>query len=346
MESETTAEVMFDRRGRLGEIALDRPRAINALTHDMVTLIRRQLDEWAEEPGVETVVLLGRGERGLCAGGDIVSLHADATSGDGAASLAFWRDEYALNAAIAQFPKPYVAFMDGIVLGGGVGLSAHGSHRIVTERSKVGLPETGIGFIPDVGATWLLTRVPGRLGTYLALSAAIVGAADAIMAGLADTYVPSDRLPRLLLALETADADVAIAAHAATAPAAELDAARGWIDEAFAAHSVPGILAGLRRDPANGMALAVADTIEQKSPIAVAVTLESLNRVAALPSLNAALEQELRVSMHALRSHDFAEGVRAQVIDRDRNPQWEPRSASEVDQGRVEAYFEPSISAP
>ncbi|RFA10830.1 3-hydroxyisobutyryl-CoA hydrolase [Subtercola boreus] len=332
-------EVVFSRRGRLGEIALNRPRAINALTHGMVTLIQNQLDEWAGDPDVATVVLVGRGERGLCAGGDIVSLYHDATSGDGAASLAFWRDEYALNALIDGFPKPYVAFMDGIVLGGGIGVSAHGSHRIVTERSKLGLPETGIGFIPDVGATWLLARAPGRLGAHLALTAASVRAGDAIEVGLADSFVPSERLPDLLVALETTDADAAIALFADTPPDAELAADRGWIDAAYAADTVPGILANLRADPQNEKALATADTIEQKSPIAVAVTLESLDRVAALPDLEAALEQELRVSAHALLSHDFAEGVRAQVIDKDRNPHWEPRSASDVGQAQIDAYF-------
>lgn len=339
-EAETPEpEVVFSRRGQLGEIALNRPRAINALTHGMVTLIQKQLDEWSADPDVATVVLVGRGERGLCAGGDIVSLYNDATSGDGAASIAFWRDEYALNAAIARFPKPYVAIMDGIVLGGGIGLSAHGSHRIVTERSKLGLPETGIGFIPDVGATWLLSRAPGRLGAHLALTAGTVRASDAIEVGLADSYITSDQLPELLEALETTDADGAIALFAVTAPSSELAADRSWIDEAYAADTVPGILRQLRSDPANEKAIATAATIEQKSPIAVAVSLESLDRVAALSDLEAALEQELRVSSHALTSHDFAEGVRAQVIDKDRNPQWVPGSASDVHQAQIDAYF-------
>ncbi|RFA13275.1 3-hydroxyisobutyryl-CoA hydrolase [Subtercola boreus] len=337
--SASEAEVVFTRRGQLGEIALNRPRAINALTHGMVTLIRKQLDEWAAAPDVASVVLVGRGERGLCAGGDIVSLYNDATTGDGRASLSFWADEYALNAAIARFPKPYVALMDGIVLGGGIGLSAHGSHRIVTERSKLGLPETGIGFIPDVGATWLLSHAPGRLGTHLALTAGTVGAGDAIEVGLADSYVPSERLPDLLVALEETDADAAIALFSMSPPDSELAAERGWIDAAYAADTVPGILAELRADSANEKALSTASTIERKSPIAVAVSLESLARAAALPDLESALEQEFRVSANALTSHDFAEGVRAQVIDKDRNPQWEPRSASEVDRAQIDAYF-------
>ena len=203
----TEPEVVFDRRGHVGSITLNRPRAINALTHSMAGLIRAQLDRWANDDDVKTIVLTGSGERGLCAGGDIVSLYRDAESGDGSASRAFWRDEYELNAFIARYPKPYVAIMDGIVLGGGIGISAHASHRIVTERSKLGLPETGIGFIPDVGASWLLTRSPGELGTYLALSASTVRAGDAIAIGLADSYVPSERLPMLIRDLEQVDAD-------------------------------------------------------------------------------------------------------------------------------------------
>lgn len=330
-------EVLFELRGRLGVITLNRPRAINALTHGMVKLIHPQLDAWAVDDHVGAVLLVGAGERGLCAGGDIVSLYRDATAGDGRASVEFWREEYALDLAISRFPKPFVAIMDGIVLGGGIGLSAHASHRIVTERSKVGLPETGIGFVPDVGASWLLSRAPGELGTALALSAGSIGAGDAIAVGLADTYVPSERLPLLLSDLERAHPDAAIARHAEPAPESPLAADRVWIDPSFAAATVPEILAGLRSGGWKSVEL--ADTIEAKSPVAVAVALESLRRAAALPDLEAALEQELRVSTHALGTHDFAEGIRAQVIDKDRNPAWRPATSDEVTRAEVEAYF-------
>jgi len=334
-------EVVFTRRGRVGEIALNRPRVINALNHSMVALIRQQLDDWADDDAVATVVLVGRGDRGLCAGGDIVSLYRDAVSGDPSSSVAFWRDEYALNAAIARYPKPYVAVMDGLVLGGGIGLSAHASHRIVTERSTLGLPETGIGFIPDVGATWLLSRAPGRLGTFLALTAGTVGAGDAIEVGLADRFVPADRLPGLLTALETQEPDAAIAVVAGAAPEPGLASDRSWIDPAFTADDVAGILAALRADPSNERAVATAAVIETRSPIALAVTLESLRRASALPDLESALDQELRVSAHAIGTPDFAEGVRAQVIDKDRAPRWRPASVADVDPADVEAYFQP-----
>ena len=275
-----------------------------------------------------------------------MSLYHDAKSGEVSSSIAFWRDEYALNAAIARYPKPYVAIMDGIVLGGGIGLSAHGSHRVVTERSKLGLPETGIGFIPDVGATWLLSRAPGRLGAYLALTAGSIGAGDAIEVGLADRFVPSDRLPDLLVALESELPDEAIAAFAVAAPASDLASARSWIDPAFSAVRVPEVLAALRSDPSNERAVATAAAVEAMSPIASAVSLEALARAAALPDLESALAQELRVSAHAIVTHDFAEGVRARVIDKDRTPRWRPALASEIDRAAVEAYFQPIRPLP
>ncbi len=191
-----TADVLLRTEGRAGFVTLNRPRALNALTHAMVLAVDEALTAWEHDPAVETVVIDGAGERGLCAGGDIRAIHDDARAG-GTASAAFWRDEYRLNARIARYPKPYVALMDGIVMGGGVGISAHGSHRVVTERSRVAMPETGIGFVPDVGGTYLLGRAPGELGTHLALTGTPVGAADAILAGLADRYVPAAGLPAL-----------------------------------------------------------------------------------------------------------------------------------------------------
>ena len=335
-------EVLFERRGRAAVITLNRPRAINALTHGMVLRMREQLDAWASDSDVATVILTGSGERGLCAGGDIVSLYRDATDGDGAASLEFWRDEYELNLLIARYPKPYVAIMDGIVLGGGIGVSAHGSHRIVTERSRLGLPETGIGFVPDVGASWLLSRAPGEAGTYLALTAGSVGAGDAIGVELADHYVLSERLPQVLSDLEGSNADDAIAASAVRPPPSALLDELSLIDAAFSADDVPQILSRLREPDAGARGAEIADLIAGKSPIALAVALESLRRAARLIGLEEALEQEFRVSSHALTTHDFAEGVRAQVIDKDRTPAWRPSTHAEVTREMVEAYFRPT----
>ena len=340
MSEPAEPEVVFERRGRLGEIALNRPRSLNALSYGMVLEIQRALEEWALDDGVETVLLRGRGERGLCSGGDIVALYGDMVSGDGSASEAFWRAEYRLNAYIGRYAKPIVALMDGVTLGGGVGLSGHASVRVVTERSKVGMPETSIGYVPDVGGTWLLAHAPGALGAYLGMTARHMGAADAILTGFADHFVPSARLPELVAALEETDAAAAVARCAEQPPAGELAAARDWIDAAFSAGTAGEIVARLRSDPGNRAALETADTICANSPTTVSVTLEAVRRAATLPDLEAALEQELRISLHALRTWDFREGIRARLIDKDGRPQWRPASLDEVDAADVAAYFE------
>lgn len=333
------AEVIVETRGRLGLLTLNRPKAINALTHDMVRIIRAALDRWADDDAIATVAVVGSGDRGLCAGGDVVSLYRDVTEADGLGAAAFWRDEYEMNARIAAFPKPFVAIQDGIVLGGGIGVSAHGSHRVVTERSKLGFPEVTIGFVPDVGATWLLSRAPGELGTRLALSAASIGPADAILVGFSDSFVPSDRIPKLLKALEVEDPATVIAALASEPDPGTLEAQRGWTDEAFAEDSVADIIHRLR-EQGDPEASALADSIDRKSPLALALTLESLRRARQLSGLDAALEQEYRVSRHASAAHDFAEGIRAQLIDKDRNPRWNPSSHSAVTEAVVAAGFE------
>ncbi len=330
--------VLLSQRGRLGLIVLNRPRAINALTHAMVLEIAAALDRWEHDDQIATIAITGAGDRGLCAGGDIVSLYEDATKGDGLVAAEFWFDEYHLNARIARYPKPVVAIQDGLVLGGGIGISAHAAFRVVTDRGRLGLPEVGIGFVPDVGATWLLSRAPGRLGLFVALTAATLGAADAIAVGLSDTLIPSARIPRLLTALETTDPGEAVMLLATDAGHSPLNEARSWIDPGFDAPTVPLIIDRLR---ASGIlaAEAAADTIESKSPTATAVALEALRRGAALDSLERALDQEFRVSRHALAWPDFAEGVRAQVIDKDRSPVWRP-AAHTVTPDQVASFFE------
>lgn len=319
------AEVLFSVRGAVGHIVLNRPRAINALTQGMVTAVSAQLELWAADDSVHSVVLTGAGERGLCAGGDIVAMYRDATAGDGSAAERFWRDEYAMDARIARYPKPFVAIMDGVTLGGGVGISAHASHRVVTERSRVGMPETTIGYVPDVGGLWLLARAPGELGTYLALSGESVGPGDAIALGLADYYVPSSAL------VGTLDAR-SVEALAETPPAPVLLAERAWIDEAFAGDDLSVILARLEGRP-------IADVLAAKSPTALVVTLAALRRAKSFPTLEDGLAQDLRVSLRNLASPDFAEGIRAQVVDKDRNPRWNPARVEDVT--GTESFFAP-----
>lgn len=335
-------EVLVERRGRLGLLTLNRPRAINALTHHMVEIISGALEAWRDDDEIQTVAVVGAGERGLCAGGDVISLYRDATQGDGLSAAAFWADEYRMNSAISAYPKPFVAIQDGIVLGGGIGVSAHGSHRIVTERSKLGFPETTIGYFPDVGATWLLSRAPGHLGRKLALTAESIGAADAILVGFSDSFVPSEHIAALLEALEEDTVDAAIARFASEPPPGKLQAQRTWIDAAFAAETVDGVLEALRAITGDHAADAAsaADTIEAKSPIALAVAQESLRRAASLESLEDALRMEYRMSRHASKTHDFVEGIRAQLVDKDRNPRWQPATSAEVTVEDIEAYFE------
>ncbi|TJZ44670.1 enoyl-CoA hydratase/isomerase family protein [Streptomyces piniterrae] len=332
--------VLLGVEGRTGRVTLNRPRAINALTHEMVTRISGALDAWEQDPRITAVVITGAGERGLCAGGDIRAIREDVRTGGGDASTAFWRDEYRLNARIARCSKPYVALMDGIVMGGGVGVSAHGSVRIVTERSRVAMPETGIGFVPDVGGTYLLALAPGQLGTHLALTGAAVGPADALLCGLADHFVPADRLPALLSDLSRADVADVLPSYVRDAPPGELGANREWIDHCYAADTVEEIVDRLL-DSGVTAAKETAGTLLGKSPTALKVTLAALRRARRLGSLEAVLAQEYRVSCAALHHPDFAEGVRAQVIDKDRAPRWTPASLGEVTDDEVAGFFAP-----
>ncbi|MFG3489139.1 enoyl-CoA hydratase/isomerase family protein [Streptomyces sp. NPDC047972] len=334
-----TEDVLVRTEGRTGRLVLNRPRALNALTHPMVLRIEEALTAWRDDPAVDAVVISGAGERGLCAGGDIRAIHEDARAG-GTASADFWRDEYRLNALIARYPKPYVALMDGIVMGGGVGVSAHGTVRIVTERSRVAMPETGIGFVPDVGGTYLLGLAPGELGTHLALTGAPVGAADALLCGLADHFVPSERLDRLVDDLARTSVREALAEHVAQAPPGVLAAHRRWIDHCYAAGTVEEIVDRL---VASGVPAAeeAATTLSAKSPTALKVTLTSLRRARGLGPLERVLEQEYRVSCAALTSPDLVEGIRAQVVDKDRTPRWSPARPSDVTDEDVARYFAP-----
>ncbi|MEU6671165.1 enoyl-CoA hydratase/isomerase family protein [Streptomyces sp. NPDC046727] len=332
--------VLLDTRGRAAYITLNRPQALNALNHVMVRRIAEALTAWECDPDVHTVVITGAGERGLCAGGDIRAVHDDARDGDGSASAAFWRDEYHLNARIARYPKPYVAVMDGIVMGGGVGVSAHGSVRVVTERSRIAMPETGIGFVPDIGGTWLLGRAPGELGTHLALTGAQIGAGDALLCGLADHYVPSAALGHFVDDLADMPVRDALARHVQPPTEGQLAHRREWIDACYAAGTVEEIVHRLLGHGSPD-AKEAAETLLAKSPTALKVTLAAIRRARRLGPLERVLDQEYRVSCAALSSPDLVEGVRAQIIDKDRNPRWSPATLAEVTDADVERFFAP-----
>ncbi|MFE2936201.1 enoyl-CoA hydratase/isomerase family protein [Streptomyces sp. NPDC059278] len=335
--------VLLHTEGRVRHITLNRPRALNALNHAMVARVTEALADAEHDDSVIAVLVTGAGERGLCAGGDIRSIYEDARAG-GSESLDFWRDEYRLNARIARFPKPYVAIMDGIVMGGGVGVSAHGDVRVVTERSRIAMPETGIGFVPDVGGTRLLGAAPGELGIHLALTADAVGAGDALLCGLADHFVPSQRLAELTADLAGCDTaagiEETVLRYAAPAPDGALAVHREWIDACYGAASVEEIVDRLDNSgvPAAKQA---AETILTKSPTSLKVTLSALRRARRLGSLEAVLDQEYRTSCTAFTRPDFVEGVRAQIIDKDRDPRWTPAALTGVTDADVALFFAP-----
>jgi enoyl-CoA hydratase len=335
-------DVLIERDGQAGRIVLNRPKALNSLTHGMLLAIRETLDAWSADPSVATVVLTGAGERGLCAGADIRAMHDDAKAG-GAGFRVFFRDEYQLNHLISRYPKPFVAVMDGITMGGGVGLSAHASVRVVTERSVVAMPETRIGLVPDVGGSRLLARAPGELGTHLALTAASMTAGDALLCGFADQFVPADALPAFTAALAEQSPAEALAAHTGDAPASDLAEQREWIDACYAADSVEEIVDRLL---SSGVpeAKEAAEQIAAKSPTALKVTLAALRRARTHGTLAESLDQEYRISCAALDHHDLVEGIRAQVVDKDRNPRWSPATLAGVGEAEVARFFTTPIS--
>jgi len=333
-------EILTRVQNGVGLMTLNRPKAINSLTQTMVDVMAGVLADWARDDAIRSVVLDGAGERGLCAGGDVVALYHSARA-EGVEARKFWFDEYRLNAAIGNYPKPYVALMDGIVMGGGVGVGAHGNVRVVTDNTKMAMPEVGIGFIPDVGGTFLLSRAPGCLGLHAALTGSPFGGADAIALGFADHFVPHDRLGAFSGDIVEHGVETALSHHAVEPPTSRLVAQQHWIDECYRADTVADIVAELRghaQDPARD----AADIIAGRSPIALAVTLESVRRAAKLATLPDVLVQEYRVSCASARSHDFVEGIRAQLVDKDRNPRWSPASLAAVTTEDVEKYFAPA----
>ncbi|AXK32727.1 enoyl-CoA hydratase/isomerase family protein [Streptomyces armeniacus] len=338
-----TTQVLCRREGRVGRVTLNRPRALNALNLEMIRGIHSALTGWLDDPDVEVIVLDGAGERGFCAGGDITVVHESARTDHGIARR-LWREEYALDALIASYPLPVVGLMDGITMGGGIGLTGHASVRVVTERSVLAMPEVAIGLAPDVAGSLLLARAPGELGTHLALTAGRIGARDALVCGLADHYVPAERLPALTEALrpygpKAADV-VAAMAEAPPAGAADLADDRSWIDACYAADSAAEILGRLRARP-EPAAAAAAEALLSGSPTAVEVTLRALREARSMATVAECLVQDYRLSCRFLEGPDLPEGIRAAVIDKDRSPRWSPASLTEVTPEAVDAYFAP-----
>jgi enoyl-CoA hydratase len=342
--AETDGDLIVRREGAAGIIRLNRPKAINAMTYEMSQGIDAALDRFESDPAVSMVILEGAGERGLCAGGDIRGLYESSKAG-GDLGKVFWRQEYVMNARISKYPKPYVAFMDGLVMGGGVGLSAHARHRVVTEKTKLAMPEVGLGFFPDVGGTWLLPRSPGEIGTFFGLSGQTMNGPDAIFARFADAVVPSAKLPALreaLLAVRTGitstEVDHIIAGFATGESAGPIAARRADIDRWFAHDRMEDIFADLKRDNSE-LAQSTLKVLNEKSPRGMVVTLKLLRLARIAISLEECLVREYRAALEVFRSDDFREGVRAAVIDKDRNPKWSPPSVEDVTPAMLAPYF-------
>jgi enoyl-CoA hydratase len=336
-------DLLVSNENNVRRITLNRPRAMNALTFDMVVKLYDLLRSWASDPEVKVVLLDGAGERGMCAGGDVRALYEAVRSGTDLPQK-FWKAEYHLDALIARFPKPIVAIMDGIVMGGGVGISAHASHRVVTERSAIAMPEVAIGLFPDVGVSFLLSRAPGYVGTHLALTGARIRAADAIFCGLADVHVPTGKLSILREHLSrcTTSRDVTeVLIRLSTATqASDLASARSWIDHCYAANTIEDILDRLDFCEEEAARLA-RQAIEASSPTSLKVTLRNLREARSFQHIEDCLRQDYRIALACIEGHDFIEGIRAAVIDKDLKPRWCPVQIEFVTPEVVNQHFRP-----
>jgi enoyl-CoA hydratase len=337
-------DVVVRAHGALRRITLNRQQALNAITLDMVATMTALLRSWTDDPAVGAILLDGAGGRAFAAGGDIRALYDAAKSGDKSLPETFWATEYRLNVLIARYPKPVIALMDGVVMGGGVGLAAHASHRIVTERSSVAMPEVAIGYFPDVGACFLLARAPGFTGTYLALTGTRAAAADAIYCRLADLHIPAARLDEIPAALADSRGMHDVKARLdrfSTPPAAgRLAAARSWIDSCYGADTVEEIFERLAQSDEDE-ARAALETMRKVSPTSLKITLRNVRSARSFDRIEQSFAQDYRVSLACVAGHDFIEGIRAAIIDKDRNPAWRPDTLEGVTPEIVERHFRP-----
>ena len=337
-------DIQFLQIDSLAFITLNRPQALNALTFEMVTSLYQQLKEWENNPNVKAVVIQNTGNKAFCAGGDIKQVYENRDHPNKGNQF-FWR-EYQLNHYIHHYPKPYIALLDGITMGGGVGISLHGNtYRIATANFTFAMPETGIGFFPDVGGTYLLSRCPGYTGTYLALTGARLKAADAIILGLIDYFIPAEKKPLLNETLVStkftsntqADIKTVIQSYNSTPPAASLTEHRQLIDECFKFDTLENILAALQQQD-NEWSTHTLKTLQSKSPMSLKVTLQALRRATKL-NFDQCMQMEYRLATHFLANNDFYEGVRAVLVDKDQKPKWQPNNIQAVTQEMVDTYF-------
>lgn len=323
-----TEDLHIRTEGRAGRITLTRAKALNALSHPMSLAIEAALEAWRDDPAVDLVLMDAEGERAFCAGGDIAEIYRAGKAGNMGAGQEFWRDEYRLNAKLAHYPKPIVALMQGFVMGGGVGLGCHVRHRVVGDTTQMAMPECGIGLIPDVGGTLLLARSPGQLGRYLGLTGARMRAGDAIHAGFADHFLPEADWPALAADLCASGDAGMVAARARPTPAGPLANAAAEIDAAFSETRIDGILQRLAQHAGAPWADDAAKAIARNSPLSMACTLALLQMIGPKDGIREALANEFRFTFRAVAQSDFLEGVRAQIIDKDRSPRWRHSGAA------------------
>jgi enoyl-CoA hydratase len=339
-------EILFERLGAAGIVTLNRPKALNAVTHGMARALRVELDRWARDSAIAHVIIMAAGERAFSAGGDLRALYELGRARRTDDALEFWRDEYPLNLTIKNYRKPYIALIDGIAMGGGIGVSVHGSHRIAGDRFSFAMPEVGIGFFPDVGATWFLPRMPGELGAYCALTGDRFGVTDAVSSGIATHRIPSEQFDAVLDGLTgTVSVDAVLAAFARPAEQGPITQRKSAIERLFAADRVEDILDALDsegRSPSTDAEWAqkTAATIRAKSPLSLKIALAQVRRGKHW-DFETCMRAEFRIVSRIVEGHDFYEGVRAVIVDKDNKPRWQPARLADVGDADVERHFAP-----
>ncbi len=336
-------DLIISQDGFIGRFHLNRPNALNALTAAMAYRMKDQLEAWAGDDSISFVLVDAEGNRAFCAGGDIRDLYENGKK-DPQPGRDFWREEYKLNALIHNYPKPYIAFMNGIVMGGGVGISSHGSHRIVTENTMLAMPETGIGFLPDVGGTYILSRSPGLTGLYLGMTGARMNGADAIFAGFADHFVSSEKLPQLTEKLRGgAKIDEAIAEFASDAPDGKLADLQKDITESFSGASALECTQKIEdmAETGNEWAAKTVKLLRRHSPLAISAAFTAISQARSLETIEQCLNVEYRFAYRALLGTEFYEGVKAVIIDKDHTPQWQPPTLEDVTADQLNSLFAP-----
>ncbi|MBY5971002.1 enoyl-CoA hydratase/isomerase family protein [Ferrimonas balearica] len=315
-------DLSIRRVGRAGRITLTREKALNALSHDMALEIEKALLAWRDDPEVTLVLIDAEGEKAFCAGGDIREMYETGRAGDFDYGRRFWRDEYRMNALLAEYPKPIVSFLHGFVMGGGVGVGCHVATRVVGESARIAMPECGIGLVPDVGGSLLLARAPGRLGAYLGLTGARMGPGDAIHAGFADLFLAEEEWEAAKAELCASGSVEALEEAGHYAPASRLAENQAYLDALFAGDNLPEIVEELAAEDGEELADKALKAIRAGCPLSMAATLEMLHRLHDEADIRAALSLEYRFTYRSMSEGDFIEGVRAQIIDRDRKPKW------------------------